>query len=345
MVAVADRHDKSPLALEKPARLLSLVVPVRDEQAAISPFLQRTLPCVAAAIEKMGDGSDYEIVFVDDGSEDSTLAAIISARIENPRIKSVVFSRNFGKEAAIAAGLRYAQGSAVIPIDVDLQDPPEIIPQLVAKWLDGAQMVTAVRVDRSSDGLFKRVTAGAFYTVYNRMADRAIQEQAGDFRLIDRQIVDALNELPERARFMKGLFSWVGFETAQVQYVREPRSSGKTKWGYWRLWNLALDGITASTTAPLRVWTYCGMFMGVAALLYAAFIVGRTMILGRDLPGYASLMTALLFIGGLNLLALGILGEYIGRISYEVKARPLYVLKTAIGFGRDQSSRSRSETT
>jgi polyisoprenyl-phosphate glycosyltransferase len=311
--------------------LLSLIVPVLNEQDGIQPFLERAVPAMKAAVALMGPGATYEIVFVDDGSTDATLAAVAAARRADPRVKALVLSRNFGKDAALAAGLRHARGQAVVPIDVDLQDPPEILPELVRKWLDGAKVVTAVRANRGSDTALKRFTANCFYSVYNRMSDRAIEKNVGDFRLLDRQVVDVVNELPERARFMKGLFSWVGFESASVPYVREQRANGHSKWSYWRLWNFALDGITASTTAPLRIWTYCGILIGAAAFLYAFFIIGRTVVMGRDMPGYASLITAVLFFGGLNLLALGILGEYIGRIFNEVKARPLYIVRTSIG--------------
>jgi glycosyltransferase involved in cell wall biosynthesis len=293
-----------------------------------------------AAAVLIGPGASFEIVFVDDGSTDCTLAAIAAARRADPRIKAIVLSRNFGKDSALAAGLRHATGDAVVPIDVDLQDPPELIPEMVRKWLAGAKVVTAVRADRSSDTALKRFTAKWFYSLYNRMSDRAIEENVGDFRLLDRQVVDVVNDLPERARFMKGLFSWVGFETASVPYVRNQRAEGQSKWTYWRLWNFALDGITASTTAPLRVWTYCGMAIGAAAFLYGFFIIGRTMILGRDMPGYASLITAILFFGGLNLVALGILGEYIGRIFNEVKARPLYIVRTTMGMEQPASDTS-----
>lgn len=312
-------------------KLLSLVVPVLNEQDGIQQFLERARPAVETAVTLMSRGATYEIIFVDDGSTDLTLAAIAAARRVDPHVRAVSLSRNFGKDAALAAGLRHAKGDAVVPIDVDLQDPPELIPELVRKWLDGAKVVTAVRADRSSDSALKRLTARWFYSVYNRMADRAIDENAGDFRLLDRQVVDVVNELPERARFMKGLFSWVGFEAASVPYVREKRACGQSKWSYWRLWNFALDGITASTTAPLRVWTYCGMLTGAAAFLYGFFIIVSTLVFGRDMPGYASLITAILFFGGLNLFALGILGEYIGRIFNEVKARPLYIIRATMG--------------
>jgi glycosyltransferase involved in cell wall biosynthesis len=313
---------------------------VFNEQDGIEPFLKRAVPVLEAAAVLIGPGASFEIVFVDDGSTDCTLAAIAAARRADPRIKAIVLSRNFGKDSALAAGLRHATGDAVVPIDVDLQDPPELIPEMVRKWLAGAKVVTAVRADRSSDTALKRFTAKWFYSLYNRMSDRAIEENVGDFRLLDRQVVDVVNDLPERARFMKGLFSWVGFETASVPYVRNQRAEGQSKWTYWRLWNFALDGITASTTAPLRVWTYCGMAIGAAAFLYGFFIIGRTMILGRDMPGYASLITAILFFGGLNLVALGILGEYIGRIFNEVKARPLYIVRTTMGMEQPASDTS-----
>ena len=333
---LAAKPVKSPTQRQSErSKLLSLVVPVLNEQDGIQPFLERTVPAVCDAIALIDPAASYEIIFVDDGSTDITLAAISAARRDNPRVKAIILSRNFGKDAALAAGLRYARGDAVVPIDVDLQDPPEIVPELVRKWLAGAKVVTAVRTDRSSDTALKRFTARWFYSVYNRLSDRAIDENVGDFRLLDRQVVDVVNDLPERARFMKGLFSWVGFETASVPYVRQQRESGQSKWSYWRLWNFALDGITASTTAPLRIWTYCGMFIGAAAFLYGFFIMGRTLIMGRDMPGYASLIVAILFFGGLNLLALGILGEYIGRIFNEVKARPLYIVRSTIGLQSD----------
>jgi polyisoprenyl-phosphate glycosyltransferase len=237
------------------SRLISVVVPVFNEEAAIRPFLARTLPALREAVDLLGPDGAFEIVFVDDGSTDRTLAAISLAMCGSPFIKAVSLSRNFGKDSALAAGLRYASGDAVIVVDVDLQDPPEVIPLLISRWLAGASVVSAVRTDRSSDHAVKRLTAAAFYRVYNMIADRPMPEGVGDFRLLDRQVVDILNSLPERSRFMKGLFSWVGFEEAFVPYVRDARVSGSSKWRYWRLWNFAIDGITAASTAPLRIWT------------------------------------------------------------------------------------------
>lgn len=313
-------------------KLLSIVVPVFNEELAIEPFLEALWPHLHRAVLLMGGGSAAEIVFVDDGSTDATVAAVAAARMRHPEVKLVILSRNFGKDAALAAGLAHARGDAAIPMDVDLQDPPEVVPQLVAEWLAGAQVVNAQRIDRSLDSYGKRLTSRAFYRAYNALADRPISGDVGDFRLIDRSILDVLNTLPERSRFMKGLVSWVGFRSATVPYVRAARVVGSTKWNYWKLWNFALDGITASTTTPLRIWTYVGVAIAAAAFLYAGFIVVLTVLLGRETPGFASLMTAVLLLGGLNLVALGVLGEYIGRISTEVKGRPLYIVSSALGF-------------
>lgn len=310
--------------------LLSLVVPVFNEEAAIQPFLERAVPAVEAACRRIGPGSTYEIVFVDDGSTDSTLAVLLAAR-SRARIHVVSLSRNFGKDAALVAGMRQTRGRVVVPIDVDLQDPPEVIVEMVALWMGGAQIVNGVRSERSGDTGLKQITARAFYGIYNRFADRRIPANAGDFRLLDRQVVDVLNALPERSRFMKGLFSWVGFTQAEVRFRREPRSHGVTKWRYWRLWNFALDGLTGSTTAPLRIWTYIGVTVAGMAMLYGSAIVLQTLAFGNPVPGYPSLIVAVLFLGGLNLISLGILGEYVGRIATEVRGRPLYLVRAVDG--------------
>lgn len=309
------------------APLLSLVVPVLDEQDSIAPFLARTVPC----LEEAAGGEGWEVVFVDDGSADATLAAILMAREERPEVRAVVLSRNFGKEAALSAGLDHARGRAVIPMDVDLQDPPEIIPEMVAKWRGGARVVTAVRSSRPDDGAAKRLSAGWFYRVYNRLADRPITPNAGDFRLLDRAVVEVLKKLPERNRFMKGLFAWVGYPTAEVEFVREKRRAGATKWRAWSLWNFALDGITSSSTVALRVWSYFGMLIALLGFVFAVVIIARVLIWGVDVPGYASLMVVTLVLGGLNLMSMGVLGEYVGRIFVEVKARPLYVVRETVG--------------
>jgi glycosyltransferase involved in cell wall biosynthesis len=316
-----------------PKTVLSLVAPVFNEHGVIEPFLERVRPALESALRPLGPGAGFEIIFVDDGSSDATLADLREARAQDERIRIVSFSRNFGKDVALTAGLEFAAGLAVIPIDVDLQDPPELIGQMVERWLGGADIVVAKRAARTGDGRIKAFTAQAFYKVFNRLADRPMLEDAGDFRLLSRQVVDALNRLPERSRFMKGLFAWVGFEQSVIEYDRPARENGSSKWRYWRLWNFALDGITSSSTMPLRIWSYAGAVVAALAVLYAVFLIGRTVTLGVDVPGYASLMVAVLLFGGVNLLSLGVIGEYLGRTYTEVKGRPLYVVRETAGFG------------
>ena len=307
-------------------RTLSIVIPVFNEQEALSLFLDAARPAVAEALHLIGPGASAEFLFVDDGSTDRTadLLAILSRL--NPDVRYLSLSRNFGKEAALAAGIDHATGDAVVPIDVDLQDPPAVIVDMVCAWLSGAQVVNARRIDRSSDGWFKRLSARGFYRLLNRLSDYPIPEDVGDFRLLDRQAVDAIRQLGEQARFHKGLFSWVGFKVATVDYVRAARGAGASKWRLGRLWSLAIDGITASTTMPLRMWSYIGGAVALLAMAYAGWLVVRTMTTGIDVPGYASIMVAVLMLGGLNLLSLGIIGEYLGRVAREVRQRPLYVI-------------------
>ena len=308
---------------------LSLVMPVKDEEAAIGPCLARLIP----VIEAMDDPAarSFEILFVDDGSKDTTLEVIRKANAADPRIRCVSLSRNFGKEAALSAGLDAAQGKAVVPLDVDLQDPPEALPNMVAKWRDGFDVVYGVRDNRESDSLPKRITADFYYRAHNWLSNDKIPEHAGDFRLLDRKVVDVIRQMPERNRFMKGLFAWAGFRQAAVSYHREERKVGQTKFNYWKLWTLAIDGITSASTIPLRIWSYLGAFVALGALGYAIFIIIRTLTSGIQVPGYASLMVAILFLGGLQLLSLGVLGEYVGRILTETKGRPLYVVRERIG--------------
>lgn len=312
-------------------KLLSIICPVMNEEEVIEIFLRDVKPALDQSIALLPAGSGYEIVFIDDGSQDRTVEIITGLTRNHPEIKLVQFSRNFGKEAALAAGLNYAAGDAVIPIDVDLQDPPEIIVSLVREWINGAQVVNAMRVNRDSDNWIKRGTANLFYECFNKIAKNAIPRNVGDFRLLDREVVDTLNRFTERNRFMKAIFSWVGYRQATVEYTRMARAAGQTKFRYWKLWNFALDGITGSTTVPLRMWTYVGVVMGILAGLFALFIVIRTLIYGTDLPGYASLMAVTLTIGAFNFISLGILGEYVGRISEEVRNRPLYIIQQTIG--------------
>ena len=308
---------------------LTLVVPVKDEEAAVAAFVARVLPI----LEKLDDpaAKSFEILFVDDGSRDSTWAKLHALNVTDPRVRAISLSRNFGKEAALSAGLDDARGNAVVPIDVDLQDPPEVIGEMVAKWREGFEVVYGVRDNRESDSLPKRLTADLYYRAHNKLSSDKIPEHAGDFRLLDRRVVDVIRAMPERNRFMKGLFAWAGFRQAAVSYHRTERQLGKTKFNYWRLWTLALDGITSASTVPLRIWSYLGGLVALGALLYSAIIVIRTLLFGIDVPGYASMMVAILFLGGLQLLSLGVLGEYVGRIMIETKGRPLYIVRERIG--------------
>ena len=308
---------------------LSLVIPVKDEEAAIGPCLERVIP----VLEAMDDPAarSFEILFVDDGSTDTTLEVIRKAHAADPRIRAVSLSRNFGKEAALTAGLDAARGKGVVPLDVDLQDPPEALPKMVAKWREGNDVVYGVRDNRETDSLPKRLTADLYYRAHNWLSSDKIPEHAGDFRLLDRRVVEVIRRMPERNRFMKGLFAWAGFRQAAVSYHREERKVGRTKYNYWKLWTLAVDGITSASTVPLRVWSYLGGAVALGALGYAIFIVIRTLTSGIEVPGYASMMVAVLFLGGLQLLSLGVLGEYVGRILTETKGRPLYVIREEIG--------------
>jgi glycosyltransferase involved in cell wall biosynthesis len=302
---------------------LSLVVPVLNEEQAIPIFLDR-IRLLAGQLGNLD--MKLEVIFVDDGSRDMTVHRILSARSDGFQIRLVKLSRNFGKDSALAAGLAHATGQAVIPLDVDLQDPPELIPLMVDAWKNGAKIVNAKRKSRASDSLFKRTTSRWFYKVFNRLSDYPLREDVGDFRLFDRQVVDILNEMPERVRFMKGMFAWVGFEPVTIEYERPKRSAGNSKWKAWNLWNFALDGITGSTTLPLRAWTYVGFTIAFLALLLAARLVVNVLIYGIDVPGYASLMVVTLLLGASNLIAVGILGEYLGRVSIEVRQRPIYIV-------------------
>ena len=308
---------------------LSIIVPVMDEEEAIAPFIARLTKAIAAIDDPAA--RSYEILFIDDGSQDRTLVTIAAANALDPRVRALSLSRNFGKEAALSAGLDHARGDAVVPIDVDLQDPPEVLRDMLREWRAGHDIVYGVRINRESDSLPKRLTADLYYRAHNWLSHDKIPEHAGDFRLLDRKVVEVIRRLPERNRFMKGLFAWAGFKQTFVSYHREPRIVGTTKFRYWKLWTLAIDGITSSSTVPLRVWSYLGGTVAIFALGYAMFIVVRTLLYGIQTPGYASLLVAILFLGGLQLLSLGVLGEYVGRIMIETKGRPIYVVRSKIG--------------
>jgi glycosyltransferase involved in cell wall biosynthesis len=312
-------------ASDQPAPLLSVVVPMFNEEEGTDIFFSRLCPILDSIT------ADYEIVCIDDGSHDKTLLSLAGHRARDGRIKVLSLSRNFGKDTALSAGLDYCTGQAVIPIDADLQDPPEIIPEMVRKWREGYEVVYAHRTARDIDDVQKRVSAGLFYRIHNYIADVRIPDNVGDFRLMDRRVVEAIKHLPEKTRFMKGLFAWVGFKQIGVDYRREARAAGTTKWRYWKLWNFAIDGITGSSTVPLRIWTYFGAALGAFAVFYALWLAVHTMIYGNNVPGYASMMIGILTLGSINIVATGILGEYVGRIYNEVRNRPLYLVRETMG--------------
>lgn len=308
---------------------VSLIVPVFNEEQAINLFYQ------AVRRELKLDPCEVEIVFINDGSTDRTAEQAKALAQVDDLVLLINFSRNFGKEPALFAGLEYATGDAVIPMDVDLQDPISVIPQLIAEWQKGADVVLAKRRNRDSDSYLKRHSASLFYHLLNRISYTRIEENVGDFRLMDRKVVNVIRALPEHQLFMKGVLSWAGFTTAVVEYERARRVAGRSKFNGWKLWNLALEGITSFSTVPLRLWTYIGGGISIFAVLYAVYMVLDKIFFGNNVPGYPSLMTAILFLGGVQLIGIGILGEYIGRIYIEAKHRPRYVVRDIIG-GKDR---------
>lgn len=310
-------------------KLLSIIAPMYNESEGIDLFFA-TMANTLAAIDM-----DYEIICVDDGSKDNTLNLLRIHALENNKIKVVVLSRNFGKEAAMTAAIDYANGDAVLPIDADLQDPPELIPQMIEQWQAGYQVVYAKRISRDSDTMVKRNTAGWFYKLFNRMSDISIPENVGDFRLMDRRVIDAIKKLPEKDRFMKGLFCWPGFKHTTLEFERQNRALGTTKFNYWKLWNFALSGITSFSTMPIRMGVYLGLIVSAMSFLYGVIVIMKTAFTGVDVPGYASLLVVVLFIGGIQLFFLGLMGEYIGRIYKEVKNRPIYYVAEEIGFDKN----------
>ena len=305
---------------------ISIIVPCYNEEQGLEILFERLL----RILDRLS--LSYEVICVDDGSRDQTLEYLIDYHNRYPEIKVISLSRNFGKDIALTAGLENAQGKAIIPIDADLQDPPELIEQLVAKWREGYDVVSGKRRSRQGESWVKKTTANAFYRIISRISSVPIPRDTGDFRLLDRRVVEAIKTMPERTRFMKGLFAWVGFKQTYVLYERPNRIQGTTKWNYWKLWNFALDGITSFSLVPLKVWSYLGVVLSLLAFTYGSFLIIRTIILGIDVPGYASLMVTILFIGGVQLITLGILGEYLGRIYEETKQRPLYLIRERYGF-------------
>ena len=298
----------------------SVVVPVFEEAEVLPAFHRR----LAAVMDQLGA---WEVVYVDDGSRDATPHLLDTLQRTEPRAAIVRLSRNFGKEIATTAGLEHAGGEAVIVIDADLQDPPEVIPELVAAWREGFDMVYAERRARDGETWLKKATASLFYRLMQKLGRVHLPRNAGDFRLMSRRVVDAVLQLREQHRFMKGLFAWVGFPTKAVLYDRAPRQAGTTKWSYWKLWNLALEGITSFTVMPLKVATYLGVLVATFAVIYGAQVVVKTLLFGNPVAGYPSLMTVILFLGGVQLVTLGVIGEYLGRVFNETKQRPLYLVE------------------
>jgi polyisoprenyl-phosphate glycosyltransferase len=304
---------------------LAVVVPAHNEADGLPALHQR----LVAVLDRLD--LDSRVIYVDDGSRDATWACIADLVGADSRVCGLRLSRNFGKELAMTAGLDAVDADAAVVIDADLQDPPELIEELVARWRDGHDVVYARRMEREGESWVKRATAAGFYRLMGRLSKVPIPPDTGDFRLLSRPALDALRRLRERHRFMKGLFAWVGFRQVAVPYRRERRHAGKSKFNYWRLWNFALEGITSFSTAPLRVATYAGVAVASVAFLTGLWIVLKTLLWGDAVPGYPSLMVTVLFIGGVQLTALGIIGEYLGRLYDESKQRPLYLVAQQVG--------------
>lgn len=317
---IEDISANGPRTAPPDACTLTVIVPIHNEEAVLREFDRR----LQAALRQADCG--FEVIYVDDGSSDNTACLLKQMRAREPRIGFVRLSRNFGKESAMSAGLRHARGAAVIVIDADLQDPPELIPAMLSAWRDGADIVNMRRRRRDGENWLKRATAHAFYRVFNVLSDVRIPVDTGDFRLLSRRAVDALNDLPERSRVMKGLFAWIGFAQKTIEYDREARAAGGSKWRYWQLWNLAIEGITGFSIAPLKVATYVGFLTALLAFAYACYVFVTTLLFGDPARGFPTLIVVISFLGGLQLMAIGVLGEYVGRLFVESKQRPLYLV-------------------
>ncbi len=302
---------------------ISLISPFYNEGDGVFDFFKK----INKLISELEAKYEFEVICVNDGSYDLTLNNLIKAKQDYLNIKIIDLSRNFGKEAALTAGLDYASGDAIIPIDSDLQHPPEAIHEMIKKWEEGFEVVVARRMDRDTDGFIQKITAKAFYKFSKKISQIEIPSDVGDFRLMDRIVVDALKTMGENCRFMKGIFAWVGFRTTTIEYKVAPRIYGKSSFNTWKLWNFAIEGITSFSTIPLRVWTYLGLVISGLSFIYALFLIFKTIIMGVDTPGYSSLMVAILFLSGVQLIGIGVLGEYIGRVFIETKRRPLYIIR------------------
>lgn len=312
---------------------MSLVVPMYNEADGISPFFER----VEAVLDELlaeNEIVDYEIICVNDGSSDDTVFQLDDHHERNPRIKILDLSRNFGKEAALTAGMANVKGDVVVPIDADLEEPPELIKDFLEKWREGFDIVYGARVSREHDPLPKQITSKLFYKLFNSISEHPIPHDAGDYRLMDYAVVDIINAMPERNRFMKGIFSYPGFKTVAVPFSRQARQSGTSKFSPGKLFGLAFSGILSFSLAPIRLFVYLGAMISLLSFFYMVFIVIKTMLYGIDEPGYASIMSTVLFLGGIQILGMGILGEYIGRIYVEVKNRPIYIVQKRVGFGQ-----------
>jgi glycosyltransferase involved in cell wall biosynthesis len=309
-----------------PQPRLSVVAPFYNESLNVGRFFGRLLPVLE------GLGLDWEVICVNDGSRDDTLARLVTVHLSDPRVKLIDLSRNFGKEPALSAGLAHARGDAVIPMDADLQHPPELIPQMIAKWREGFDVVYAVRRQRTGQGPFGRLQAKAFYWLFDRLSDVPLPREVGDFRLLDRKVVDVITAMPERTRFMKGIFAWVGFRQTGVPYEQEERRYGRTSWNFMKLLAFAFDGLVAFSDYPLRIWALVGSVISGFAFLYIVYRLIRTMLYGIDVPGYESIIVTMLFLGGVQLITLGIIGHYLGRVFNEVKGRPLFIVRERYGW-------------
>jgi glycosyltransferase involved in cell wall biosynthesis len=316
--------------------MLSVIVPALNEEQGIDPLLHRLRPVLDSL------SLDWEVIVVDDGSTDGMLARLKELHLRDPRIKAVSLSRNFGKEIAMAAGLSYAAGDAAVIMDADLQHPPELIPDFVRYWREGCEIVYGQRIDRTADTIAHRWAARAFYTAFRKLSGTKLPEGAGDFRLLDRKAIDAMNRMRERIRFNKGLYAWMGFRTQGVQFQVPPRSDGGgSRWRPRQLLRFAIDGIASFTTIPLRIWSYVGLTISVFAFCYAMVFLIKTLVYGTDVPGFPSLIISVMFFAGVQLLSLGIIGEYLGRMYEEVKGRPLFLVSEELGFDRADDASAR----
>ncbi|AIT10029.1 bactoprenol glucosyl transferase [Candidatus Francisella endociliophora] len=307
--------------MDNSSKLTSIIIPVKDESDGLKHLFERLMPILKKLPTK------YELVFINDGSSDNTLELLLQKQKEIPEIVAVDLSRNFGKEAALFAGFANCKGDAAISIDADLQDPPELILEMVDHWLNGYEVVTAVRENRDSDTSTKKHSAGLFYKLMNNISDTKLTPNAGDYRLLNRTAINAFLELKEKVRFNKGLLTWIGFKEKLVYHAREERVAGETKWNYWKLFKFSIDGITSFSKAPLEIWSYLGVIIALISFIYGSIIVLKSLIFGVNVPGYPSLVTFILFFSGLQMIGIGMLGSYIGRIFIETKHRPLYIIR------------------